>query len=128
MRKGFTLVEVMIVVAIIALLAAIAIPNLLRARQTAAESTSQAVLRTISTSCESYAAANDGTYPSAEGCLTNATPKYLNKSYCAAGVMNSYNYTCTMNTTGYSLASTPVGLGAGAKACIITTGGVLTCT
>jgi prepilin-type N-terminal cleavage/methylation domain-containing protein len=37
MRKGFTLVEIMIVVAIIALLAAIAIPNLLEREQRASD-------------------------------------------------------------------------------------------
>ena len=49
-RKGFTLVEIMIVVAIIALLAAIAIPNLLRARHNANESAALAPLKTLFTS------------------------------------------------------------------------------
>ena len=53
-RRGFTLVEIMIVVAIIALLAAIAIPNLLRARHNANESAAIASLRTISTAMESF--------------------------------------------------------------------------
>ncbi len=43
--KGFTLVEIMIVVAIIALIAAVAIPNMLRARHNANETAAIASLR-----------------------------------------------------------------------------------
>jgi len=56
MRKGFTLVEIMIVVAIIALLAAIAIPNLLRARLNANDAAAKASLQALVTAIESYAA------------------------------------------------------------------------
>lgn len=53
-ERGFTLVEIMIVVAIIALLAAIAIPNVLRGRTTANESAAIGNLRALISSLEMY--------------------------------------------------------------------------
>ena len=46
-QKGFTLIELMIVIAIIAIIAAVAIPNLLRARQSANEASAISSLRTL---------------------------------------------------------------------------------
>ncbi len=54
-RKGFTLVEIMIVVAIIALLAAIAVPNFLRARKRSQATRILEDLRLLDSACDQYA-------------------------------------------------------------------------
>jgi len=53
-HKGFSLIELLIVVAIILIIAAIAIPNLLRARIAANESSAVASVRTVNTAQISY--------------------------------------------------------------------------
>ena len=69
-QKGFSLIELLIVVAIILIIAAIAIPNLLRARIAANESSAVSSLRTMNTACITYNTSY-GQYPTA---LTNLAP------------------------------------------------------
>jgi len=128
MKKGFTLVEIMIVVAIIALLAALVLPGLLRARINANEAAAQANLKTIATACESYASANNGMYPTSWSNLTSGNPAYLNKEFNGT-YYQGYKITCDFESdgSGYTCNATPQKTNVtGTKKFTITTGGNLT--
>jgi len=124
-RKGFTLVEIMIVVAIIALLAAIAIPNLLQARITANTAAAKANVRSLSTAAETYSTANAGGYPADVAALTTFIASAAN--YCASpSLVQGYSYTCTLSSTGYTIVAAPGSAQTGTTTYTATTGGMLT--
>jgi prepilin-type N-terminal cleavage/methylation domain-containing protein len=75
-RKGFTLVEIMIVVAIIGLIAAIAIPNFVRARETAEKNTCIANLSQIQKAVQIWGL-DVGAGSSETPVLTDLVPNYI---------------------------------------------------
>jgi type IV pilus assembly protein PilA len=121
--SGFSLIELLIVVAIILIIAAIAIPNLLRSRMTANEASAVGSLRTINTSAVTYSvtfpdtgfppsiAALGGTNP----CTSSAASACLLDAVLAAGTKSGYSFVLTGDgmtpSVGYSVTALPVTIG-----------------
>ena len=88
-KRGFTLIELMIVIAIISILASILVPNFLKARAQGVASACKANLKHIGTALEMYSTDNSGTYPAA---LSSLTPTYLRSIPNCPAASTAYGY------------------------------------
>jgi type IV pilus assembly protein PilA len=123
-QKGFSLIELLIVVAIILIIAAIAIPNLLRARISANESSAVGSLRTLVTVNTQYYTTYGTGYAASVAVLGGATPctaaaatACLIDPVLSTGAKSGYTFIDLPNTvvagvnTGMEINATPANVG-----------------
>ena len=103
-NKGFSLLELLIVVAIILIIATIAIPSLLRSRQAANESAAVANVRTLNTAQVTYLSSAAGKYGDMAGLIAE---KLVDDTF--TGTKAGYTYTITLDSTGqdYTVDAVP---------------------
>lgn len=120
--KGFSLIELLIVVAIILIIAAIAIPNLLRSRIAANQASAVGSLRTLNTAEITYSSTYNSGFSSTlaylePGTSTNptSTAAGLIDSVLGSGSKSGYSFTYTAaaaDTSGridnYSITAVPI--------------------
>jgi len=138
-QKGFSLIELLIVVAIILIIAAIAIPNLIRSRMAANEASAVSGLRAITTAENAYNAAyptvgytctlaNLG--PPASGQPASSTGADILDGVISAGTKAGYTFTLS-NCVGtpaanYSSTAVPITVGGtGQRAFCSTSSGII---
>ncbi len=123
-QKGFSLIELLIVVSIILIIAAIAIPNLLRSKIAANQASAVASLRTLNTSSVSYSTTY-GSYPTALSNLApsstpSSTAADLIDNVLALGTKSGYNFTWGLPSGGvagnnYKINADPVSSSTGQR-------------
>jgi len=101
--KGFSLLELLIVVAIILIIATIAIPSLLRSRQAANESAAVANLRTINTAEVTYLSSSGGNYGDIPALISAGL---LDETF--TGNKAGYSYSVTAAAADYTAEANPI--------------------
>jgi prepilin-type N-terminal cleavage/methylation domain-containing protein len=101
--QGFSLLELLIVVAIILIIATIAIPSLLRSRQIANEKSAVANLRTISNAEAAYLAASGGYY----GAIPDLVNSELLDDRFTGGFISGFTYFIDASRFDYTAMATP---------------------
>ena len=108
--RGFTLIELMIVVAIIGILAAIAIPNFIKFQARSKQSEVKANLKGLFTAEKSYYAEKDG-YSSCFGKIGFSPERGNRYSYNMDTVLQTSDSTCTTNESRAAAASAATAAG-----------------
>ena len=89
---GFSLVEIMVVIAVIMVLGIIAVPNMMRSRASANESLAIRASQSIANACNLYASDCD-VYPQVLTYMANINPPYIDSRYVSSSYVNGYSYT-----------------------------------